>query len=211
METPLSLTLLYTAGIAGDITLLPRLFTYLQRLKPADSRRTLLLDLGGSCSQSVWHCRATAGRSILIVLDGMGYHAANVDGILDTATRDKLAEQVSVALVDRNNKWRYSLSPLAAGQVFATLSPVGRAARLQILLDPADSTRLEDNTLRLQAACAGQIGQVSINLGLEPRIVSARIHTMPGDTPPNPSIAGAVEFVLSEARLFQRKQRGETP
>ena len=38
MEKPLSLSLLYTANLRGDIALLPQLFTFLQRLKPTKGR-----------------------------------------------------------------------------------------------------------------------------------------------------------------------------
>ncbi len=79
MEKPLSLTLRYSAGIGGDLALLPRMFTLIQQLRARANQPALLLDLGGTCADSVWHCRATGGRSALIVLDGMGYHAANVE------------------------------------------------------------------------------------------------------------------------------------
>ncbi len=206
MDAPLSLTLLYTAGIAGDLALLPRLHTFLQRLKPGDTRNTLLLDLGGSCSDAVWHCRATGNRSALIVLDGMGYHAANVEGLLDAENRAKLAQRVTLALVDRQNEWLCHLSPAAEGGIVTRLQPVENSAWLQIMLKPSESTCLEGKVLRLQGVYAGQVGEAAVDMRGESSLVSACIHVMPADTPPNPSIAGAVDFVLSEARLFQRKQ-----
>lgn len=204
METPLSLTLRYTAGIAGDLALLPRLHTFLQRLKAAEGHGALLLDLGGSCADSVWHCRATGGRSALIVLDGMGYHAANVEGALDADNRAKLAQQVTLALVDRHNHWRYRQA--SEREVIVALRPAAPDERLQILLEPAASTRLDGKILRLQAVSRGQVGEAVVDLGGNPRLVSATAHTMPADTPPNPSIAGAVEFVEAEARFYQRQQ-----
>lgn len=200
METPLSLSLLYTANIGGDLTLLPRLYTFLQRLKAEDSRNSLLLDLGRTCSDAVWHCRATGGRSTLTVLDGMGYHAANVADTLDAANRDKLAAQVTLALVDRQHPRRFRLT--AAAAVIVAIQPVDGDASPQILLEPDIATRLEGGILRLQSVGYGQVGQVSVNLQGEPNIVSRRIHDMPSDTAPNASIAGAVEFVESEARYF---------
>ena len=211
MGAPLKLALLYTANIAGDLALLPRLYTFLQRLIPSCAPKTLLLDLGGSCSASVWHCRATAGRSTLIALDGMGYHAANVRGTLDAENRDLLAAQVTLALVDRERHWPHPLSPRAEQELVVALSPTDRPAALQILLEPAASTRLDDNVLRLQTLRAGQVGQVTIDFQAEPRIAAACIQAMPSNTPANPSIAGAVDFVLSEARLYQQKQAGENP
>ena len=202
MDEPLSLALLYTANIAGDLALLPRLYTFLQRLMPAGAPKTLLLDLGGSCSASVWHCRATANRSTLIALDGMGYHAANVQGALDAKTRVSLADQVTLSLVDRGRGWRCHLPPRDELELVVALSPTDRAAALQIMLEPAESTRLEANILRLQTVSAGQVGEVRLNLRGKPEISAARLHRMPADTPPNPSIAGAVEFVEAEARYF---------
>ena len=203
MEEPLSLTLHYTSGIAGDLALLPRLHTFLQRLK-GGARHCLLLDQGGSCSDAVWHCRDTGGRSALIVLDGMGYHAANVDGALTAEDRDKLTAQVTLAPIARHTHWRYSLS--AAAAVSVALGPVAPDARLHIMLEPAKSTRLEGKTLRLQGVSKGQVGEAAVDLQDEPSLLSACIHRMPAQTPPNPSIAGAVDFVLSEARYYQRRQ-----
>ena len=205
MEKPLSLTLHYSANIGGDLALLPRLFTFIQQLKARANQPALLLDLGGACADSVWHCRATGGRSTLIVLDGMGYHAANVEGALNAENRAKLAGQVTMALVSAARSWTYQVPPVTDPSILITLRPQRRAARLQIVLAPAVETRIDANVLWLREVGAGQVGEVALGLRGAPRIVSATVHTMPAATPPNPSIAGAVEFVESEARLFDRK------
>lgn len=209
MDTPLSLTLHYSAGIAGELALLPRMFTFLQRLRAANNRGALLLDLGGSCAESAWHCRATGGRSALIVLDGMGYHAANVAGALDAANREKLAEQVTMALVDGARDWAYHVPPMRDPSIVVTLRPRNSngAARLQIALAPAAETRIAGNCLRLRGVGAGRIGEAVVDLRGRPRLVSATTHPLPADTPPNPSIAGAVEFVEAEARYYRRQQQ----
>ncbi len=204
MEKPLSLRLLYTAHIRGDLALLPRLHTALQRLRPAARRGPLLLDLGDSCADAVWHCQATGGRSTLIVLDGMGFHAANVQGLLSGQQRDKLAAQTTLALVDERTDWRYSAPPLVDSSIIATLRPQVAAARLQIVLRPAARTRLEGNALYLQDVAAGQIGLVDVDLRGQARLAAARVVAV--ETPPNASIAGAVEFVEAEARLYARRQ-----
>ncbi len=107
----MNLSILYTANIRGDLALLPRLYTFLKSLQ-ADLRQfapedesevmlcavqprpvqTLLLDLGDSCAPDVWHCAATGGRSTLIALDAMGYHAANVTGDDDNIASAKIIE-----------------------------------------------------------------------------------------------------------------------
>ncbi len=215
MAKPLSLSLLYSANLRGDIALLPRLFTFLQRLKQAVGPDSLILDLGNSCDGAVWHCRQTAGRSMLIALDGMGYHAANVAEALDATNRKQVAEQVTMALVDRANPWRYRQPPFDDASedagVWLTVKPSAMPARLQICLAPAERTRLDDNVLFLQNVCAGQLGTVSVDLRGSPRLQDSAIRDLPPDTPPNPSIAGAIEFIESEARLFHRKRAGHTP
>lgn len=208
MDKPLSLTLRYSANIAGDLALLPRMFTFLQRLGAAEGQGALLLDLGGSCAEAVWHCRATGGRSALIVLDGMGYHAANVEGALDAENRAKLAGQVTLGLVDAAQDWSYQVPPARDPGIVVRLRPrhSNGAARLQIALAPAAETRIDGNALWLRAVDAGCIGEAVVDLRKGPRLVSATAHTMPSDTPPNASIAGAVDFVEAEARYYQRQQ-----
>jgi len=205
MDEPLSLSLLYTANIAGDLALLPRLFTFLQRLKSEARPPVLLFDLGGSCADDVWHCRETAGRSALIALDGMGYHAANVAGALDPENRDRLAQQVTMGLVDAERDWLCP-APLADWGIRATLRPRRHSAGLQIALSPAESARIKGNALFLQAVGLGQVGAAAVEFCAAPALISARIHTLPPDTPPNPSIAGTVEFIEAEARLLAKKR-----
>ena len=100
METPL--VLLYTANIRGDLNLLPRLYTFIRVLQrdQTDAIYDVLVDLGQSCAPDMWHCDVTQGRSTLLVLDAMGYDAANVADSLTPENREKFAEQVAVNLVD---------------------------------------------------------------------------------------------------------------
>ena len=207
MAKPLSLRLLYTANIAGDLALLPRLHTFLQRLRSAEPRPTLLLDLGGACSQAFWHCRETGGRSSLIVLDGMGYQAANVAQSLAPPIRDQLARQVAMGLVDEGRDWLYRAPPLSDPSLLATLRPHDESARLQIVLTAAADARVDANALYLPGLGAGQVGDAIVDLRGEPALVSARIHRLPPGTPPNPSIAALVEFVEAEARYFAKQGR----
>ena len=204
MEKPLSLSLLYSANLRGDIALLPQLFTFMQRLKPEEGP-CLILDLGNACDDAAPHCRQTGGRSMLIALDGMGYHAANIAGALDARNRKLVDKQVTMALVDDANDWRYRLPPLEDTGIWLTLKPNSRSARLQICLGPDERTRLDGNVLFLRDVCAGQVGTVSVDLRRSPRVTDSAIHDLPPDTPPNPSIAGAIEFIESEARLFHSR------
>ncbi len=233
MEKPLSLSLHYSANLRGDLAMLPQLFTFIQRLKANTAPGSLLLDLGNACDEAVWHCRQTAGRSMLIALDGMGYHAANVEGALEAQVRKQVEELVSMALVDRDNDWRYRAAGFGESsnasnvdndssedsqdsqdiEISLRARPSAMPVRLQIRLAPAERTRIDGNTLSLQTVRAGQVGAARVafdELRHAPRLIDSAIHNLPPQTPPNPSIAGVIEFVASEARLFHKKQSQPT-
>ena len=206
MEKPLSLTLLYTSNLGGDIHLLPRLYTFIQRLKPARRPGLLLFDLGHAGADEVWHCRLTQGRSMLIALDGMGYHAANAAGALDPISRRKVEAQMTMALVDDARDWHYQVPPVIDRSITATVGLTDSAARLQICLSPADKTAVQGNVLYLGDVGGGQVGRVCLDLRSAPRITASGVHDMPADTLPNSSLAATVEFVESEARYLQKKR-----
>ena len=191
------LTILHTGNLRGDLAILPRLHTFLRRLDTGGD--ALLLDTGGACSDAVWHCRATGGRSMLLALDAMGYQAANVDGALDANGREKLAGQVTLGLVDAAHDWR-----TRDGEILVALAPGRSAYRLRICLRAGDKTRLDGDALRLCKVEKGQVGMARVDLS-ERRLHNAEVHAMPSNTPPNPSIAGAVEFIESEARFFRHR------
>lgn len=206
MEKPLSLTLLYTSNLGGDLQRLPRLYAFIQRLKPARRQGVLLFDLGHACADDVWHCRLTQGRSMLIALDGMGYHAANVADALDTISRRKIEARITMALVDDSHDWHYQIPPVSDRSIIAAVRPKAKRARLRICLSPANATAVQDNALYLADVRAGQVGRVRIDLHPKPRITASGIHDLPPDTPPNPSLAATVEFVESEARYYQKNR-----
>jgi hypothetical protein len=227
----LNLSILYTANIQGDLTLLPRLYTFIKSLQadirhfePEDENevmlcavqprplQTLLLDLGDSCAADVWHCAATGGRSTLIALDAMGYHAANVTGILLPESRNKLAENVmSMGLVDSDHPWQLNnISIIAPSQQETNASSTHSSLitqHLQISLTPVTTTRLALNTLHLSHVEAGQIGTAYIGgIDSEPNLLADAVFDLPADTPPDPTISGTVDFVTNEARFFSRKR-----
>lgn len=205
MDKPLNLSLLYTANLRGDLTLLPRLFTFMQRLIALAGSGSLILDLGMACDNAVPHCWQTGGRSMLIALDGLGYHAANIDGAIDARSRMLLDRQVTMALVDSAHDWRPRLPQLVDDGILLTIRPSEKCARLQICLRPAERTRIDGNVLYLRDVRAGQVGAASLDLSRGPRLIDSAVHELPPDTPPNPGITSAIEFVESEARLFHRR------
>jgi hypothetical protein len=220
VETPL--TILYTANLRGDLELLPRLYTFLRQLKahytseevvqicaddPAQARGSvLLLDLGENCTPEVWHCEVTDGRSMLVVLDGMGYDAARVSDAHEKQA--KLGDNVHLALVDTE-------TPLEIEDVLIEVDDcrgdlAGRPYNLQIILSPADATQVNGDRLYLQRVEGGQVGAtVLTRLIGRWSLVTYEIHDLPRRILPDPTIAASVEFVLGEARYAQKRKSGQ--
>jgi hypothetical protein len=194
MEAPL--TLFYTGGIRGDLALLPRLHSFIRGWRREIGGRVLLVDLGESCAPEVWPCGITEGRSTLLVLDAMGFHAANVSGVLTSESRAKLAGQVTLALVDDEHPHREN------GIVFTARHGVDDAP-LCVVLTPADETILTGHILTLAGVQAGQVGLAQVTDGA---LTRHEIHTMLPETPPDPTIAGTVDFVIAEARQYENKR-----
>jgi hypothetical protein len=219
-ETSMNLSILYTANIRGDLDLIPRLYTFLKelrrdmtRFRPEDEdvmlcvvqppeTRTLLLDMGNSCASDVWHCAATDGRSALIALDAMGYNAANVPN-LSAESRSKLEENLlGMALVDAEHPWQ-DAGVLATGDAHSDLM-TSTPYNLSVVLSPADATHLNNRILRLTAVNAGQVGTAYISsVDTTPVLSAHAIFDLPPNTPPDPTIAGAVDFIIREARRYQ--------
>lgn len=212
------ISILYTANLWGSIELLPQLQTFIRKLRvlPIDEGddvlicavqpvpvRTILLDLGNACAPDAWHCTATHGRSMLIGLDAMGYHAANVEGVLTDDSRERLkANLLGLALVDAH-------TPSIENDVALMYKGGSQTLpySLCVQLSPAQTTFLDGNHLKLASVEAGYIGSAHVQMTAnEPRLVGHGVHEMPRATPPDPTIAGAVDFILSEARQFQKKQ-----
>jgi hypothetical protein len=194
-----SLTLLYTHNLRGDLRRLPRLHTFLSRLrqKSPPETRCLLVDLGASCHPEVWPCALTQGRAALFVLDAMGYHIANVAGELTAVVRAKFSAQVMLALVDDEHPHR------EGDLLFTTAAALDDSpAALRIILTPADHTALSGGTLRLAGIDGGQVGLAQLDGG---QLAAQAVHTLPPDTLPEPTISSTVDFVLAEARQYQKR------
>ena len=195
METPL--TLLYTHNLRGRLDLLPRLHTFIRRLRGEFAEGdTYLIDLGASCDPDVWPCAITEGRSTLIVLDAMGYHVANTQAVLTPPSRAKLIDQVALALVDNDH-------PHSVDNITFASSGTHNDDTFHIHLIPSDAAVLTENALMLTGLQAGQIGIARVT---SEHTLRHEIHTMPVDTPPEPTISGAVQFVRDEARYFEKRR-----
>lgn len=191
------ISFLYTAGLRGDLHLLPRLYTFIKTLR-GEFNPVQLLDLGDACTPESWHCAATGGRSMLIALDGMGFTAANASA-LDAENYTRLLDQVTLALVTEQQ-------PQVRGDCVFALQPTAGDGHLCVILTPAASTHLADGILYLQNISAGQIGVVRVSIGTTSELLSAEIRDLPPGTAPAPTIAGVVDFVIGEARYYQKRQ-----
>ena len=217
MNTPLSI--LYTYNLRGDLDRLPRLYTFLRQLRAQaqrfeddddvavcavqpPARRVLLVDAGNSCAADVWHCAVTGGRSTLMVLDAMGYDAVHVSGALVPGARERLADVVQLALVDADGG-------LALPDLRITAAPTPDASGLQFVLQPRADAKLDGHLLYPARLEAGEVGILHLTAGT-PRLSAHHRFRLPGATAPDPTIAGTVEFVLSEARYLQKRQADRT-
>ncbi|MBZ0304089.1 MAG: hypothetical protein K8J31_30415 [Anaerolineae bacterium] len=199
-----TLTIFYTANLRGDLNLLPRLYILLRRLKQEAGSPTLLLDAGRACDDSVWHCAATGGRSTLLVLDAMGYTAANVSGYLTPAGRTQLTNNLlGMALLDQGDRWENEQVVITARE-----ASIAAPGKVHIVLACDEHTALNQGTLRLGTVETGQVGVIRLSSASGTGHLSLlrdNVLTLPSATPPDPTIAGTIEFVLAEARYHRRK------
>lgn len=194
MET--SLTICYTANLAGDLHLLPRMHTFLRQLQQGMDGVILTVDLGGSCDPSRWPCDVTGGRAVLIALDAMGYDCANGTDITTQAGRDRLQEQTMMHLA-------YDGHPVLLPDVAIITHEADQIPdALSLMLGHSEDSSFDGNVIRLAPVEKGQIGVAR----LTDRHLSVEVHRLPGDTPPDTTIAGTISFIESEARYFQKRR-----
>ena len=205
MEAPL--TILYTYGLRGDLDVLPRLYTLIRQLRALNSEaavpvcedepappigRVLLLDLGDSCAPDVWHCGVSGGLSMPLAFDGMGYHAATV--ALTPEARARVSESTQLKLIDADH-------PAEVDGVWLTLGDP-RPDQLTIRMQPAEFADLTDNLLTLPAVKGRQVGEARLRGSM---LVSHMVYDLPTNALPDPTIAGVVDLVTSEARYRQKR------
>lgn len=190
------MNVIYTYNLSGNITFFPRLFTHVRTLLLHSSPKPLLLDLGGACHPDQWHCKATEGRSALIILDAMGYDAANTYGVLSKASYDKLKEHVIMTLI-------HDEQPHIVKNVLLALTPISSTGSWmpKICLTPCDSTIIQDGWLHLARIAGDEIGIVQ----MDSDTMRYRVEKIPANTMPDPIISGVVDLVLAEARLYVNK------
>ncbi len=215
-----AVTLLYTAALDGRLELLPRLFTRIRQERATVKGITLLVDLGRSCVPGTWICDATGGRGMLVSMDAMGYDAFHL------GPQDMLYTQPALVQALRS----VILTPFAAGPwvakvqragmtfVFASTLDSNEQADLTVALRLSDSDQVEaswSGTRRTLLLDPGWLepepllGRLDLVLLAEPPYIAVERRTqlvLPSDLPPDPSMAGVIEFVESEARYAERKR-----
>ncbi|MCA9911844.1 MAG: hypothetical protein KC496_00780 [Anaerolineae bacterium] len=201
------LTIFYTDNLRGDLARLPRLHSFLQQQRQRFEHQPLLIDLGNSCAPDVWHCRATEGRSTLIVLDAMGYHAANVVGVVDESRRDDLRSSLGLGLLDERRSWRYAIPPVQDADLVVAVVPVP-ALKLCVVAAPAAETSLKNRVLKLQSPADGSIGMVQVDVSAQV-ILHTEMLALPSGLKADPTISATVDFVEDEARFYQKKRGQE--
>ena len=199
-----TLTILYTQNINGNLQILPSLYTFLQSLKQDYDPQALILDIGDACSDDVWHCDVTDGRSAVIVMDAMAYHAVNVTGFMTDSQRDSLGNSVSVGLITARHMWRYFVPPLKDDDIVIA-GQATPAMRLCIVANPHTQNSLNNRMLELQQVEQSQIGLVQVDMH-KLAITEQNIFYLPKGTKPNPTISASVDLVMEEAEFISKRR-----
>ena len=183
----MQLDVLVTAHIQGKLHMLPRLYTAIRGIKDSVPGKVLLIDAGRAWSSDSWICQATENRAPYIALDAMGYDAAFVDG-LSPQEFNKVSAQVQMQLIVPGVQFNFTMD--AVGLSFLP-DETGAEASIQ-------SARV-----RLPMPSGGTILHLEI---ANQAIAQQQTISIADTTPPDPTIAGAVEFIMSEARYYQKKR-----
>lgn len=199
-----TLTILYTQHIGGDLALLPHLYSFLQILKQEHDPKALLLDIGDACTDDVWHCEVTNGRSTVIVLDAMGYHAVNVSDYMPDSQRDSLKTDVSVGLITARHMWRYFVPPVRNDDIVIA-GQATPAMTLCIVTAPHEATLLDSRMLFLKTVAKAEVGLVKVDMQ-SLVILEQDVFVMPKGMKPDATIAASVELVEEEAEFIQKRR-----
>ncbi len=202
---------MYTAHVAGNLALLPRLATLIQQVRRVKQGPVLVLDLGDTCAPDAWICRVTQGRAPFLVLDSMGYDGAVIGG----------PEQIPIPPASLKQLVGQMIMPVIVWNRVVTITRQGISVSVApgtaVLPDDAPGIRIDRS-----ASTLPETGSPVVTLGDVPHGHLARVdldraswtvqetHVTPiaDDTPVEPTIAAVVELVESEAHYYAYRQGG---
>lgn len=210
MSNATTLTVLYTANLEGRLSILPRLFSVIQRERQQAGGPVFLLDLGDTCARDVELCRQTEGRAPFLVLDGMGYDTAVIGGpektpIPPSALR-RLHDRMVMPVVIWNRVREFSKR-----QVSFWVAPgdgVPAEAEYVLRVDrSSDEVSAPGSPPVIRDVAYGWLGRVRITWP-EWRVETADRVPVPVDAPAEPIISTLLDFVTHEARVSAQQQGG---
>jgi hypothetical protein len=200
-----TLTVLYTANLAGDLDSLPRLFTLIQHERQTAAPLTFLLDLGDTCSLDSWLCRETLGRAPFLVMDGMGYDAVLIGADEDAPIPTESLRRLLAHLIMPVILWNRTRQ-LAKGGV--SLSVISGDQKLMpdeagLIVDRSRPTLPDVGSSPpvLGDVPGGAVARVDVTWPAC-QVKSAHLNTPSPGMRPDPTIAALVEFVKTEAQHF---------
>jgi len=185
--------IIVTASIQGDLEYMPRLFTAIRELKTSLPHKALLIDTGQSASDESPICIMTENRAPYIVMDAMGYHFA-FDDSMSLDNRERVQPDVQLRLIDSREE---AIVMLGAFQLLVKCDPSA----------PIDQARIENGILILPQPQKNTILHLTLAVDTM-RITQTSITMVNDDTLPDSTIAGTIEFVIGEARYYQKKRGG---
>jgi hypothetical protein len=205
-DHPPSLIVLFTADLRANFELLPHVSAMIQRLRSAllseTAKPVLILDLGGVWDNDSWECLVTENRAPYLVLDAMGYAAANADG-LDVDGIMGLQEAVQMRLLENTVPYRWQWRDITVN-----IGPKGAAPCVTWAQSPAtgEICTVEAGCLQLYPQ-PGALGLVEVSWP-ELEVLQATAFPFNWDIRPDPSIVACVEFVQNEAKAYAERQSG---
>jgi|GEM_PF-4796365 len=189
----MDITLFITAHSACDTDYLPRLYRIIQEAKSGLETPYFMIDTGQAWSADGWLSLATEHRAGYFIMDAMGYNAAFADGLGDDGWQRaqphmqlKLIPPDATAILTYQQQYRF------------------RVRRDVTLMEVI----IDDGVLVLPMPPKGTLALVQITLD-SMTIQQKSVMMVTELTLPHPTIVGAIEFVESEARYYQKK-RGDT-
>jgi hypothetical protein len=186
--------ILVTANSQGDTAYFPRLYTAIRELKGLLGGKAWLVDSGGAWSEDNRLCQITENRAPYLILDAMGYDLVFADG-LSPANLERLQSQMLSKIVPED----YPARLFIQDREFLVMPDRNLSA-----------ASIQGNYLKLPLPPQKTIYRLRLDV-TNAVILETMLYPVQDDRLPDATITGAVEFVESEARYYQKKQIPKRP